>query len=79
MFRRAAVLPVNLNLGVPSTSEPQSQLDHSKQTVENLKFAYELARRNLQERADKQAVANETLLFPSFKSGEQVLIHRPIF
>ena len=79
MCGRAAVLPVDLNLGIPSTSEPQSQLDHSKQTVENLKFAYELARRNLQERADKQAVANETLLFPSFKSGEQVLIHRPIF
>ena len=46
-------------------------------TVENLQFAYELARRNLKERADKQAVANETLSFPSFKPGEQILIHRP--
>ena len=46
-------------------------------TVENLQLAYELARRNLIERADKQAVVNETLSFPSFKTGEQVLIHRP--
>ena len=77
MFGRAAVLPVDLILGVPSTSAPQTQLDYSKQTVENLQLAYELARRNLKERADKQAVVNETLSFPSFKTGEQVLIHRP--
>ena len=55
MFGRAAVLPVDLILGVPSTSAPQTQLDYSKQTVENLQLAYELARRNLRERADKQA------------------------
>ena len=54
-FGRAAVLPVNLILGVPSTSAPQTQLDYSKQTVENLQLAYEQARRNLRERADKQA------------------------
>ena len=77
MFERAAVLPVDLFFGVPSTSKPQSQLDYSKQTVENLQFAYELARRNLKERADKQTVANEALSFPSFKSGEQVLIRGP--
>ena len=34
MFRRAAVLPVDLILGVPSTSAPQTQLDYSKQTIE---------------------------------------------
>ena len=77
MFGRAAVLPVDLVLGVPSTSTPQTQLEYSKQTVENLQLAYELARRNLRERADKPTVVNETLSFPSFKPGEQVLIHRP--
>ena len=46
MFGRAAVQPVDLILGVPSTSPPQSQLDYSKQTVQNLQLAYELARRN---------------------------------
>ena len=69
MFGRAAVLPVDLILGVPSTSAPQSQLDYSKQTVENLQFAYKLARRNLKERADEQAVANETLSFFFFFSS----------
>ena len=29
------------------------------------------------ERADKQALINETLSLPSLKPGEQVLIHRP--
>ena len=77
MFGRAVVLPVDLILGVPSTSAPQTQLDYSKQTVENLQFAYELALRDVKERTDKHAVANEALSFPSLKSGEQVLIHRP--
>lgn len=49
----------------------------SRRTVENLQLAYELARRNLKERTDRQAVENEKLSFPSFKSGDQVLIHRP--
>ena len=35
MFGRAAALPVDRILGVPSTSAPQNQLDYSKQTVEN--------------------------------------------
>ena len=72
MFGRAALLPVDLILGVRSTSAPQNQLDYSKQTVQNLQVAYKLARRNLRERADKQVVVNETLSFPSFKPGEEV-------
>ena len=77
MFGGAAVLPVDLILGVPATTEPQSQLDYSRRTVENLRPAYELARRNLKERADKQATENEKLSFPIFKPGDRVLIHRP--
>ena len=77
MFGGAAVLPVDLILGVSSTSTPQMQPDYSKETVENLQLAYELARRNLRERADKQAVVNEALSFTSFKAGDQVLIHLP--
>ena len=77
MFGRAATLPVGLILGVPSTDAPQSQLDYSRRTVENLQLAYELARRNLKERADKQAVENEKLSFPCFKMGDGVLLHRP--
>ena len=69
--------PVELILGVPSTDAPQNKLDYSRRTVENLQLAYELARRNLQERADKQAVENKKLSFPSFKVGDKVLLHRP--
>ena len=76
LFGRAAVLPVELILGVPSADAPQTKLDYSRRTVENLQLAYELARRNLKERADKQAVANEKLSFPSFKMCDNVL-HRP--
>lgn len=77
VFGRAAVLPVDLILGVLATTQPQSQLDYFRHTVENLQLAYELARRNLKERADKQASKNEKLSFPIFKPGDQVLIHRP--
>ena len=73
VFGRAGTLPVELILGVPSTDAPQSQLDYSRRTVENLQLAYELARRNLKERADRQAVENETC----FKMGDRVLLHRP--
>ena len=41
MFGRAAVLPVDLILGVPATSAPQSRLDYSRRTVENLQLAFE--------------------------------------
>ena len=38
VFGRAAVRPVDLILGVPSTSAPQTQLNYSKRTVENLQL-----------------------------------------
>ena len=53
VFGRTVTLPVELILGVPSTDAPQNKLDYSRRTVENLQLAYELARRNLRERADK--------------------------
>ena len=76
MFGRTATLPAELILGVPSTDAPQNKLDYSRRTVENLQLAYELARRNLQERADKQAVENKELSFSSFKLGDKVLLNR---
>ena len=77
MFGRVAVLPVDLILGVPATTAPQTRLDYSRRTVNNLQLSYELARRNLKERADKQAVVNEKLSFPRFSAGDKVLLHRP--
>ena len=77
MFGRPAVLPVDVILGVPTTFAPQSKMEYTRQTVERLQLAYELARRNLKERADSQASVNATLSFPHFNMGEQVLLHRP--
>ena len=67
MFGRAAVLPVDLILGVPSTSAPQTQLDHSKQTVENLQLAYELARRNLRNERISKRLLMRPCHFPVLK------------
>ena len=55
----------------------QSRQDYSRRTVENLQVAYEIARRNLQERAEKQAKSNENITFPSFQPGDPSAIHRP--
>lgn len=74
MFERAAVLPDDLILGQWSTSAPRTQHDYSKQTAGKMQFAWELARCNLNERADKQAAVNKTL--SSWKTAEKVLIHR---
>ena len=67
MFGRAAVLRVDLILGVPSTSAPQTQLDYSKQTVENLQLAYELARRNLRNERISKRLLMTPCHFPALK------------
>ena len=77
VFGRPPRLPVDNILGVPATDSPQNALEYSRRTVHNLQLAYELARRNLQERADKQADANTKLSFPTFRPGDKVLLHRP--
>ena len=77
MFGRRASVPVDLIIGVPCTSGSGTRLDCSRRTVENLQLAYELARRNLQERADKQSESNEKLSIPQYQPGDQVLVHRP--
>jgi len=77
MFGRRALLPVDVILGLPSSGSTSSRLDYTRRTVENLQLAYEMARRNLQERSDKQADSNEKLAVPQFEPGEQVLVHRP--
>ena len=77
MFGRRAPLPIDLILGVPCTSGSGTRLNYSRRTVENLQLAYEIARRNLQERANKQSESNEKLLIPQYQPGDQVLVHRP--
>ena len=77
MFGRRASLPVDIILGVPCTSSSATRLDYSRRTAENLQLAYAIARRNLQERADKQSESNEKLSIPQYQPGDQVLVHRP--
>ena len=77
MFGRRALLPVDVILGLPSSRTDSTRLDYSRRTVENLQLAYEIVRRNMKERTDKQAESNEKLTVPQFEPGEQVLVHRP--
>ena len=76
MFGRRASLPVDIIIGVPCTSGSGTRLDYSRRTVENVQLANEIARRNLQERADKKSESNEKLSVPQSQPGDQVLVHR---
>ena len=50
----------------------------TKNTRDNLQIAFELARRNFTERADKQAENNAKLKpYPVFQPGQKVLVYRP--
>ena len=77
IFGRRASLPVEIIIGVPCTSGFETRLDHSRRTPENLQLAYEIAPRNLQERADKHSESNEKLSFLQYQPGDRVLVHRP--
>ena len=69
-FGRRVLLPVDIILGVPCTSDCGTRLDYSRRTVENLQLAYEISRRSLQERADKQSESNEKLSIPQYQIGD---------
>ena len=78
MFGRPARLPVDIIFGVPHVGRTLDTAEFSQQTRENLQLAFELARRNLRERSDAQAVANKQLPpYPVFQPGQMVLVHRP--
>ena len=63
-FGRRALLLVDNILGVPSTSGTGTRLEYTRRAVENMQLTYEIARRKLQERADKQAESKEKLSIP---------------
>ena len=62
---------------MPSTFEPQSQLDYTSNPVEKMQLAYELVRRNLKERADKHAAVTEKFLFTKCKTDFHLLVYLP--
>ncbi|MEM7282981.1 MAG: DDE-type integrase/transposase/recombinase [Pseudomonadota bacterium] len=78
LFGRQPRLPVDIILGIPDEGYAADIEEYTKQQRDNLQLAYELARRNLQERADKQKASNDKLKsFPTFEPGEEVLLYRP--
>ena len=77
MFGRMPTLPIDIIMGLPRAEVPVTALQYTHKTVENLRFAYELARQNLGERADNQAASNAKLTFKQIKAGDLVLIHQP--
>ena len=66
--------PVDIILGIPHVGRTADTEEFAQNTRDNLQIAFELARRNLTERADKQAEQNSKLKpYPVFKPGQEVL------
>ena len=78
MFGRQPRLPVDIILGIPHVGRTADTEEFSQNTQTSLQIVSELARRNLTERADKQAEQNRKLeSYPVFKPGQEVLVYRP--
>lgn len=77
MFGRMPKLPVDVIMGMPQTEIPETALQYTRQTVNNLQLAYELARQNLGERAKAQAAADVQARFMQFQPDDLVLVHQP--
>lgn len=78
MFGRQPRLPVDIILGIPHVGNTADTEEFAQHTRDNLQTAFELARRNLTERADKQAENNSKLKpYPVFQPGQEILVYRP--
>ena len=78
MFGRQPRLPIDGTLGVLHVERTADTEQFVKNTRVNLQIAFELARRNLSERADKQAENNSKLKpCPVFHRGQEVLVYKP--
>ena len=78
MFGRQARLLIDIIFGIPHVGKSTTTEEFAHSTRENLQIAFELARRNLSERVDKQK-ANISKLYPIPEStpGQKVLVHKP--
>ena len=78
MFGRQARLPIDIIFGIPHVGRSTTTEKFAHSTRENLQIAFELARRNLSERIDKQKANNSKLLpIPEFTPGQKVLVYKP--
>ncbi|MEP5375796.1 MAG: transposase family protein, partial [Hyphomicrobiales bacterium] len=78
MFGRQPQLPVDIILGIPHVGRTTNTEEFAQNTRDNLQIAFELARRTLTERADKQTGNNSQLKpYPVFKPGQEELVYKP--
>ena len=71
-------LPIDIIFGIPHVGRSTTTEEFAHSTRENLQIAFELARRNLSKRFDKQK-ANDSKLppIPNFTPGQKVLVYKP--
>ena len=78
VFGRQPRLPVDIIIGIRHEGRTANTEEFAQNTRDNLQIAFELARRNLTERADKQAENNSKLRsYPVFQPGQEVLVYKP--
>ena len=78
MFGRQARLPIDIIFGIPHVGRSTTTGGFAHSTRENLQIAFELARRNLSGRIDKQKANNIKLPpIPEFTPGQKVLVYKP--
>ena len=78
MFGRQARLPIDIIFGILHVGRSTTTEEFAHSTRENLQIAFELARRNLSERMDKQKANNSRLPpRPEFTPGRKVLVYKP--
>ena len=77
-FGRQPRFPVNIILGIPRVEITKDTAEFAQTTRDNLQIAFELARRNITDRADKQAEQNSNLkLYPVIKPPREIIVYRP--
>ena len=78
MFGRQARLPIDIIFGIPHVGRSTTTEEFAHSTRENLQIAFELARRNVSERIDKQKANNSKVPpIPEFSPGIKVLVYKP--
>ena len=78
MFGRQPRLSVDTILGILHEGRTADSEEFAQNTRDISQTAFELARRNLTERADRQAENNSKLRsYPVFQSGQEVLVYKP--
>ena len=78
MYGRQARLTIGIFFGIPHVGRSTTTEEFAHSTRENLQITFELARRNLSERVDKQKANNSKLPpIPEFTPGQKVLIYNP--